>query len=149
MSFTLFLPRYGPTKRLLYHQDERQELKFSLYFSPILDIMIFKYEYRYQMKKKIDKNIITGYIEGYYGKLLSWENRELIIKSLYKNKMNTYFYAPKEDINHRLCWKKDYNERWRSNFRQFTNMCKKFRINVIAVLPGLDYNFKQLIENTN
>ena len=111
--------------------------------------MIFKYEYRYQMKKKIDKNIITGYIEGYYGKLLSWENRELIIKSLYKNNMNTYLYAPKEDINHRLCWKKEYGEKWRSNFRHFTNKCKEFKINVIAgIAPGLDYNFKQLIENT-
>ena len=59
------------------------------------------------MKKKQIKNI-TGYIEGYYGKLLSWESRELIIKSLYKNNMNTYFYAPKEDICHRLCWKKKY-----------------------------------------
>ena len=100
------------------------------------------------MKKKKYKINITGYIEGYYGKLLSWGNRELIIKSLYKNKMNTYFYAPKEDINHRLCWKKEYNEKWRSSFRQFTNMCKKFSINVIAgIAPGLDYNFKQLTEN--
>ena len=33
-----------------------------------------------------------GYIEGYYGKLLSWENRKLIVNSLKKNNMNTYFY---------------------------------------------------------
>ena len=46
------------------------------------------------MKKKTNKNTITGYIEGYYGKLLSWESRELIIQSLHKNNMNTYFYAP-------------------------------------------------------
>ena len=99
------------------------------------------------MNKKIDKNSITGYIEGYYGKLLSWESRELIVQSLHKNKFNTYFYAPKEDINHRLYWKKQYSKEWRSNFRKFTNICKKYRINIIAgIAPGLDFNFTQLSE---
>ena len=37
------------------------------------------------MKKKTHINSFIGYIEGYYGKLLSWESRELIIKSLHKN----------------------------------------------------------------
>ena len=97
------------------------------------------------MKKKTDKNSITGYIEGYYGKLLSWENRELIIKSLYKNNMNTYFYSPKEDKNHRLCWKKKYPKNWRLNFRKFTETSKKNKVEVIAgISPGLDFNFKQL-----
>jgi len=101
------------------------------------------------MKKRTDKKIIRGYIEGYYGKLLSWEHRELIIKSLYKNNMNTYFYAPKEDINHRLCWRKNYSKSWRLNFRKFTNISKKYNIDVIAgVSPGLDFNFKQLIEKS-
>ena len=101
------------------------------------------------MKKKIAENSITGYIEGYYGKLLSWQNRKLIIKSLHKNNMNTYFYAPKEDINHRLCWKEKYNNKWRSNFRKFTDICKKNKINVIAgIAPGLDFNFKGLSGNS-
>ena len=51
---------------------------------------------------KNNENNIIGYIEGYYGKILSWKNRKSIIKSLHKNKMNTYFYAPKEDVFHRL-----------------------------------------------
>tara|TARA_B100000989_G_scaffold244947_1_gene192041 strand:- start:1345 stop:2502 length:1158 start_codon:yes stop_codon:yes gene_type:complete len=102
------------------------------------------------MKKKIKKKSITGYIEGYYGKLLSWEDRELIVKSLYQNNMNTYFYAPKEDINHRLLWKKKYKNKWRLNFRKFTNICKKNKINIIAgIAPGLDFNFKQLNEKNN
>ena len=101
------------------------------------------------MKKRTDKKSIRGYIEGYYGRLLSWEHRELIIKSLYKNNMNTYFYAPKEDINHRLCWKKNYSKSWRLNFRKFTDISKKYKIDVIAGLaPGLDFNFKQLKEKT-
>ena len=101
------------------------------------------------MKKNTHQNSFTGYIEGYYGKLLSWESRELIVKSLYKNNMNTYFYAPKEDINHRLCWKKDYSKDWLLNFRKFTNICKKYKIDIIAgIAPGLDFNFKQLNEKS-
>mgnify|MGYP001184277063 CR=1 FL=1 len=101
------------------------------------------------MKKRTAKKSIRGYIEGYYGRLLSWEHRELIIKSLYKNNMKTYLYAPKEDIYHRLCWKKNYSKSWRLNFRKFTDISKKYKIDVIAGLaPGLDFNFKQLIEKT-
>ncbi len=95
------------------------------------------------MKK--NENNITGYIEGYYGKLLAWESRKLIIKSLSKNKMNTYFYAPKEDVYHRLCWRKKYNEKWRMDFKNFVQFGKLNDINVIAgIAPGLDFNFKEL-----
>ena len=97
------------------------------------------------MKKKIDNSYINGYIEGYYGQLLDWESRKLIIKSLSKNKMNTYFYAPKEDKNHRLNWRKKYKSEWRKSFRDFTKYSKKNNINVIAgIAPGLDFNFKNL-----
>lgn len=100
------------------------------------------------MKKKTNKNSITGYIEGYYGNLLSWENRELIIKSLKKNNMNTYFYAPKEDVNHRVLWRKKYSKKWRSSFRKFTSISKKNKINILAgIAPGLDFNFNELTDN--
>ena len=42
----------------------------------------------------------TGYIEGYYGKLLSWDERLEIIGHLSQNNLNTYFYCPKEDPYH-------------------------------------------------
>jgi len=58
--------------------------------------------------------------------------------------MNTYFYAPKEDKNHRINWRKKYNSTWRKFFRNFTNFSKKNNINVIAgIAPGLDFNFKK------
>lgn len=94
---------------------------------------------------KNNQNNIIGYIEGYYGTLLSWKNRKLIIKSLNKNNMNTYFYAPKEDVCHRLYWRKKYSKKWRLNFQNFIQISKKNNIKVIAgVAPGLDFNFKEL-----
>ena len=96
------------------------------------------------MKKNKDKNNIRGYIEGYYGKLLSWDNRKLIVESIQKNNMNTYFYAPKEDENHRLNWRKKYNLKWRKYFRDFTKFSKKNNVDVIAgIAPGLDFDFKK------
>lgn len=92
---------------------------------------------------------VNGYIEGYYGKLLSWEKRKLIINSLFKNKMNTYLYAPKEDINHRFNWKEPYENHWRKKFRDFTKYSQKKNVNVIAgIAPGLDFNFIELVNNT-
>ena len=97
---------------------------------------------------KNNENNITGYIEGYYGRLLSWDSRKLIIKSLHKNKMNTYFYAPKEDVCHRMHWREKYGKKWRFHFRDFIKFSKKKDINVIAgIAPGLDFNFKELQNN--
>ena len=102
------------------------------------------------MKKKIVNTNINGYIEGYYGRLLDWENRKLIIKSLSKNNMNTYFYAPKEDENHRLNWRKKYTSKWRRSFRDFTKFSKENNINIIAgIAPGLDFNFKKFNNSSN
>ncbi|MDC0457944.1 protein O-GlcNAcase [Alphaproteobacteria bacterium] len=101
------------------------------------------------MKKKQFKNL-TGYIEGYYGRLLDWESRKSIIDSLSKNKMNSYFYAPKEDKYHRLNWRKKYSLIWRKHFQDFTKYSKKNNINIIAgIAPGLDFNFKKFNDSSN
>ncbi|MDC0092791.1 beta-N-acetylglucosaminidase domain-containing protein [Alphaproteobacteria bacterium] len=101
------------------------------------------------MKKNINKKNTIGYIEGYYGKLLSWDNRKLIVNSLKKNNMNTYFYAPKEDENHRLKWREQYKIQWRTRFREFSNFCNINNINIIAgIAPGLDFDFKNFNEKT-
>ncbi|MDA9171532.1 protein O-GlcNAcase [Alphaproteobacteria bacterium] len=98
------------------------------------------------MKKNMN---MTGYIEGFYGQLLSWESRKRIINSLSKNRMNFYFYAPKEDINHRFNWRNKYNLSWRSQFKDFTKFGKQKNINIIAgIAPGLDFNFKNLTNNS-
>ena len=89
-----------------------------------------------------DLNNYNGYIEGFYGKLLSWDDRNLIIKKLNKNKMNSYFYAPKEDIYHRFLWRKLYDKEWLNNFKNFCEFSKSKKISILAgVSPGLDFRF--------
>ncbi len=101
------------------------------------------------MKKNMNDKNVKGYIEGYYGKILTWKSRDLIIKSLSKNKLNFYLYAPKEDIHHRLNWKKDYSKKWRLHFRKFSDNARRKNIKVIAgIAPGLDFNFNEISNKT-
>ncbi len=93
-------------------------------------------------------NNYFGYIEGYYGNLLRWNDRKKIILSLKKNGMNSYFYAPKEDQNHRFSWRKNYSKKWLINFKNFCKFGKKHNIKVIAgVSPGADFNFNEIYES--
>ena len=65
-------------------------------------------------------NIMSGYIEGYYGRLLTWKDRNRIIHKLKSNKMNYYFYAPKEDEKHRQNWRIKYSLEWINEFKKFS-----------------------------
>ena len=91
---------------------------------------------------------VKGYIEGFYGKLLSWDNRIKILEALSKNNMNFYFYCPKEDIYHRQNWKTNYPNNWLKNFSKFCKIAKEKKIKIIAgISPGLSFNFKKNLSN--
>ncbi len=93
--------------------------------------------------KNLNYKKVKGYIEGYYGKLLSWKERNEILDVLAKNNMNFYFYCPKEDISHRLKWKLKYKKKWLNDFEKFVKYAKRKNIEVISgISPGLDFNFK-------
>ena len=93
------------------------------------------------MNDEVNK-FFSGYIEGYYGKILSWSDRFKIIKSLKKNNMNFYFYAPKEDQKHRFDWKQPYLKKWLRNFYTFSLRANSMGISIIAgIAPGLDFDF--------
>ena len=89
------------------------------------------------MKNSISDKF-QGYIEGYYGKILSWDQRSRILDTLNKNNMNSYFYCPKEDIHHRHNWRLDYPQHWNKNFNQFITYSNHKKIKIITgISPGL------------
>lgn len=92
-----------------------------------------------------NKDIVySGYIEGYYGRLLNWTERHRIIDKLSANNMNYYFYAPKEDEKHRLNWKHDYDKDWKIKFLNFFNYSKLKNVKlIVGISPGLDFNFRE------
>ncbi len=90
---------------------------------------------------------ITGYAEGYYGRLLSWDERNNLLDTLNETRGNFYLYAPKDDDYHRLNWRTPYPDSWRDNFRAFTAKAKTFDtcIYVAAGLsPGIDFDFSHM-----
>ena len=87
----------------------------------------------------------TGYIEGYYGKLLEWHDRDRLLDGLEAAGMTSYFYAPKDDAFHRQFWRQTYDAAWRRAFKRFTGKAVTKDIQIIAgISPGLDFDFASL-----
>ena len=85
---------------------------------------------------------VSGYVEGYYGRLLSWDDRTRILEVLADQGFNCYFYGPKDDTKHRIAWRNAYGADWRQAFRRFTQRAEQLGISVIAgIAPGLDFDF--------
>lgn len=83
-----------------------------------------------------------GYIEGYFGRQLSWHQRFGIIDHLKKLKLNTYIYAPKEDPFHRKDWRKPYPKKQSKQISDFVTYGRKHRVDVIlAISPGLSFDY--------
>tara|TARA_B110001454_G_C12688117_1_gene421121 strand:+ start:205 stop:1248 length:1044 start_codon:yes stop_codon:yes gene_type:complete len=83
----------------------------------------------------------TGYIEGYYGRLLSWQDRLRILGILERNNLNSFFYCPKEDQFHRTMWKEPYPEDWLKEFKSFALEAQLKEIEIIfGISPGIGFN---------
>ncbi len=83
-----------------------------------------------------------GYIEGFYGK--TWENdkRISVMRLMAKCGMNTYFYAPKDDIYHREKWRDLYPESEYESLRTLFNEAKANFLDFNwCVGPGLTYKY--------
>lgn len=91
------------------------------------------------------KKTRRGYIEGFYGRLLTWDDRHRILHHLNFLAMTDYFYAPKEDPQHRFQWRAPYDDHWRRSFQHFTSQARAYNITVSAGLaPGIDFDFTGL-----
>ena len=96
-------------------------------------------------KNKNKPDLMRGYIEGYYGRLLTWDERGLILNHLSQLGMGYYLYAPKEDPCHRFDWRQDYDQDWMTRFQSFCTEAKASHVNVIAgIAPGIDFDFGHL-----
>lgn len=83
-----------------------------------------------------------GYIEGFYGKTWSNESRVSVMRLMAKYGMNTYFYAPKDDIYHREKWRETYPEDEYENLKElFNEACDNYLHFNWCVGPGLSYKY--------
>jgi hypothetical protein len=87
-------------------------------------------------------NDFYGYIEGYYGRMLSWDERAMVLDTLGRLSLNTYIYGPKEDLFHRREWKRAYPGEWNVQFTRFVKHGRKKNVRVVPSLsPGLSYDY--------
>ncbi|MDH7503195.1 MAG: beta-N-acetylglucosaminidase domain-containing protein [Verrucomicrobiota bacterium] len=84
----------------------------------------------------------AGVIEGFYGK--PWTNAErfTLFDWLQTCGLNTYIYAPKDDLKHRAAWREPYSASESKTISSLILGCKRRRISFCyAIAPGLDMRF--------
>ncbi|MBQ7122258.1 MAG: beta-N-acetylglucosaminidase domain-containing protein [Clostridia bacterium] len=98
---------------------------------------------------------VRGYIEGFYGTPWSHESRKSVMALMAKNRMNTVYYAPKDDLFHREKWRDKYPEAELARLRELVDASKKYHMDFYwCIAPGLsmkysdEAEFERLIEKT-
>ena len=82
--------------------------------------------------------MLKGYIEGYYGRLLSKNQRKSMIDHMGKLKMDFYLYGPKEDPYHRVIWERKYPSEQEKILKDLVIQCKKNKLRpVFSLSPGM------------
>ena len=85
---------------------------------------------------------LSGVIEGFYGKPWSKEDRLDCIRFIGRECMNTYMYAPKDDVYHRDEWRKLYPQDKVSEFKEIIEECKNNYVEFYYMIaPGKDFDF--------
>ncbi len=80
---------------------------------------------------------IRGVIEGFYGTPWDFNARLDLISFMDKHRLNTYMYAPKSDIYHRLKWQELYPENELENLIQIKEKCESYKMDFYyCISPG-------------
>jgi hypothetical protein len=83
-----------------------------------------------------------GYIEGYYGREFTQEQRLSLIRSMPKLKLNSYLIASKEDPYHRLRWRDEPPQLYFDNLNELIAQGRENGVTVIpAIAPGLSFTY--------
>ena len=83
-----------------------------------------------------------GYIEGFYGSTWEQSKRISVMKLMASYGMNTFFYAPKDDIYHREKWRDFYPEDELASLKSlFETACENMLDFNWAIGPGLTYKY--------
>ncbi len=85
---------------------------------------------------------VRGYIEGFYGNPWSHENRKSVMTLMAKNRMNTVYYAPKDDLYHREKWRENYPEDELAKLKELVDCSNEYYMDFYwCVAPGLSMKY--------
>ncbi len=84
----------------------------------------------------------AGVIEGFYGPPWRQGDRLRLFESMQAWGLNTYFYAPKDDLHHRALWREPYGAADEQRLRDLIDACRlKGIVFVYGIGPGLDIQY--------
>ena len=63
-------------------------------------------------------DFFSGVIEGFYGAPWSAAERAELFEWMARWRLNTYMYAPKDDLKHRAVWRESYTSEEADRFRE-------------------------------
>jgi protein O-GlcNAcase / histone acetyltransferase len=87
-------------------------------------------------------DFLAGVIEGFYGQPWTQAERSKVFSWLADWGLNTYVYAPKDDLHHRALWRELYSEADAGTLKALIQDCLHRRIRfVYALSPGLDVRY--------
>ena len=87
-------------------------------------------------------DFLAGVIEGFYGTPWSPPERLELFDWMGRGGLNTYLYAPKDDLKHRTLWRELYLKGELAGFAELIQACRQRKLHFIyAVSPGLDIRY--------
>ncbi len=85
---------------------------------------------------------VRGYIEGFYGNPWSHEKRKSVMELMAKNRMNTVYHAPKDDLYHREKWRENYPEDELAKLKELVDCAKEYHMDFFwCIAPGLSMKY--------
>ncbi len=85
---------------------------------------------------------IRGYIEGFYGDTWEQKKRLSVMSLMAKYGLNTFYYAPKDDLYHREKWREIYPEDEYKNLKSLFGYATENEFDFYwCIGPGLTYHY--------
>lgn len=85
---------------------------------------------------------VRGYIEGFYGAPWGHGKRKSFMSLMAKNRMNTVYYAPKDDLYHREKWNEAYPEEELDRLKELVDLARSYYMSFYwCVAPGLSMKY--------
>jgi len=92
-------------------------------------------------------HFLGGVIEGFYGQPWTQSERFELFDWMADWGLNTYLYAPKDDLKHRTLWREPYSVSEAENLGELIRACQQRSLRFIyALSPGLDIRYSDEAE---
>ncbi len=93
------------------------------------------------------QTFLSGVIEGFYGKPWTQAERFELFDWMSSWGLNTYLYAPKDDLKHRAIWREPYSASELQALGELIRRCSERNIRFIyGISPGLDIRYANEVD---